>query len=79
MTAGDGESALQRAQEEQSDLILLDAMMPRMDGFETCRRLKADPELAHIPIVILTALTARADRVRGLEAGADDFLSKPVD
>ena len=79
MTAGDGESALQRAQEEQPDLILLDAMMPRMDGFETCRRLKADPELAYIPTVILTALTARADRIRGLEAGADDFLSKPVD
>jgi two-component system cell cycle response regulator len=58
--------------------VLLDVMMPGMDGFEVCRRIKANPAVAHIPVVMVTALTDTADRVRGLEAGADDFLSKPV-
>src|SRR5665213_1952709 len=78
LTANDGQTALQIAQDERPDLILLDVMMPRMDGFETCKRLKADPRTAEIPVVMVTALTETADRVRGLEAGADDFLSKPV-
>src|SRR5665213_3781006 len=68
LTANDGQTALQIAQDERPDLILLDVMMPRMDGFETCKRLKADPRTAEIPVVMVTALTETADRVRGLEA-----------
>eukprot|EP01035_Chromulina_nebulosa_P057680 gene57680-79035_t len=77
--AHDGESALRLAQEWQPDLLLLDVMMPGIDGFETCRRLKADRRTLHIPVVMITSLEDGAARVRGLEAGADDFLSKPVD
>ena len=75
----DGATALSLAAESQPDLILLDVMMPGMDGFETCRRLKAQPETRHIPVVLVTALDGREDRIRGLEAGADDFLTKPID
>ncbi|HXP13369.1 MAG TPA: response regulator, partial [Stellaceae bacterium] len=78
LSASDGQGALTVAQEERPDLILLDVMMPRMDGFETCKRLKADPRTADIPVVMVTALTETSDRVRGLESGADDFLTKPV-
>lgn len=78
LTASDGASALAVANEQAPDLILLDVMMPGMDGFEVAERLKGDPKTRHIPIVMITALTDTADRVRGLEAGADDFLSKPV-
>ena len=77
-TASNGVEALKKVEEEKPDLILLDVMMPEMDGFETCRRLKADPATAYIPVVILTALSDVADRVRGLAAGADDFLGKPI-
>ncbi|MEM7222788.1 MAG: PleD family two-component system response regulator [Pseudomonadota bacterium] len=78
LTAMDGQSALSAAMEEIPDLILLDVMMPGMDGFEVCKRLKSDAKTRHIPVVMVTALSDVADRVRGLEAGADDFLSKPV-
>jgi two-component system cell cycle response regulator len=64
---------------ERPDIILLDVMMPGMDGFQTCRRLKDDPETRHVPVVLVTALDSRADRVAGLEAGADEFLTKPID
>ncbi|MEG1453311.1 response regulator, partial [Brevundimonas sp.] len=78
-TCRDGATAIEIARAEQPDLILLDVMMPVMDGFETCRRLKDDPVTRHIPVVLVTALDGREDRIRGLEAGADDFLSKPLD
>ncbi|HSV04238.1 MAG TPA: PleD family two-component system response regulator [Phenylobacterium sp.] len=79
LTAGDGPTALALAAAEQPDLVLLDVMMPGMDGFSVCRRLKDDPETRHIPVVLVTALDGRADRVAGLEAGADEFLTKPID
>ena len=79
LTAMDGVTALQIAGEERPDIILLDVMMPGMDGFETCRRLKADPVTRHIPVVLVTALDGREDKIKGLEAGADDFVTKPID
>ena len=79
LTAADGATALAIAAEEKPDLVLLDVMMPGMDGFEVCRRLKDDPATRHIPIVLVTALDGRADRITGLEAGADEFLTKPID
>ncbi|MGZ6014141.1 MAG: PleD family two-component system response regulator, partial [Phenylobacterium sp.] len=79
LTAPDGPTALAVAAAEKPDIILLDVMMPGMDGFTVCRRLKDDVETRHIPVVLLTALDGRSDRVAGLEAGADDFLTKPID
>jgi two-component system cell cycle response regulator len=78
LTATSGEEALQKVAQDSPDIILLDVMMPGMDGFEVCRRIKTNPAYAHIPVVMVTALTDNTDKVRGLEAGADDFLSKPV-
>lgn len=78
VTATSGEEALQKIEKESPDIVLLDVMMPGMDGFEVCRRIKENPRTAHIPVVMVTALTDSTDRVRGLQAGADDFLSKPV-
>lgn len=74
-----GEQAIELAVSEHPDIILLDVMMPGIDGFETCRRLKQDPSTLHIPVVMLTALDKQSDKVMGLEAGADDFLSKPFE
>jgi len=78
-TAQDGFEAIRLAISWQPDLILLDVMMPDMDGFEACRRLKANPETLHIPVVMVSALDDPAERLQGLEAGADDFLPKPVE
>jgi class 3 adenylate cyclase len=77
--AENGEQALQKIAQRSPDVILLDVMMPRMDGFEVCRRLKKDPLTAHIPILIVTALSERMERMMGIAAGASDFLTKPVD
>ncbi len=79
ITACNGEQALARVTAELPDIILLDVMMPGMDGFEVCRRVKANSKSTHIPIIMVTALDQPTDRVTGLEAGADDFLTKPVD
>jgi len=79
LTAMDGATALEIAAAERPDIILLDVMMPGMDGFETCRRLKADPVTRHIPVVLVTALDGREDKIRGLGVGADDFVTKPID
>jgi class 3 adenylate cyclase/CheY-like chemotaxis protein len=79
ITATDGEMGLAMAIEKQPDLILLDIMMPKMDGIEVCRRLKEDPSLPFIPVVMLTAKADSKDVVAGLEAGSDEYLTKPVD
>jgi two-component system cell cycle response regulator len=79
VTAFNGLEALAKVAETNPDIVLLDVMMPGMDGFEVCRRLKSDPRTAHVPVVMVTALDQPSDRVTGLEAGADDFLTKPVD
>jgi signal transduction histidine kinase len=77
--AKDGIQALRMLKQFQPDLILLDVMMPAMDGFEVCRNIRATPQLAEVPIILLTALDERDSLVRGIESGADDFLSKPLD
>ncbi len=79
LTATNGEEAIAAARSQSPDIILLDVMMPIMDGFEACSILKSDPETQHIPIVMVTALGDREHRLKGLLAGADDFLTKPVD
>jgi two-component system sensor histidine kinase/response regulator len=76
--AANGFEALQIAEHVRPDLILLDVMMPAMDGFDVCRRIRSTPQLAEVPIIILTALDDRASLMTGIEAGADDFLTKPV-
>jgi two-component system cell cycle response regulator len=78
LTAMSGPEALEICAQGQCDIVLLDVMMPDMDGFEVCRRIKSNPTTAHVPVVILTALDQPSDRVAGLQAGADDFLTKPV-
>jgi two-component system, cell cycle response regulator len=79
VTAFNGAECLAKMAQSAPDIVLLDVMMPGMDGFEVCRRIKSDPKIAHVPVVMVTALDQPADRIAGLEAGADDFLTKPVD
>src|SRR5436309_8957043 len=78
VTAMSGSEALAICEQAECDIVLLDVMMPDMDGFEVCRRIKANRATHHIPVVMVTALDAPSDRVKGLDAGADDFLTKPV-
>ncbi|MBL0371270.1 PleD family two-component system response regulator [Rhizobium sp. KVB221] len=78
LTAENGHQCLEICNKVQVDVILLDIMMPGIDGFEVCERLKANPKTSHIPVVMVTALDQQEDRIRGLKAGADDFLTKPV-
>jgi PAS domain S-box-containing protein len=77
--AASGKDALLKIKSQAIDLVLLDVVMPGMDGFEVCRQIKEDQKLRNIPVIIVTALTARQDHVRGIEAGADEFLSKPIE
>src|SRR5947209_11457432 len=79
VTAPDGRSSLEEFARLKPDLVLLDVNMPFLDGFEVCRRLKSNPETRLTPVVLVTGLTGREDRVRGIKSGADGFLSKPVD
>ena len=79
ITASGGLEALAKMEDHEPDIVLLDVMMPGMDGFEVCQRIKRNPRSAHVPVVMVTALDQTSDRVTGLEAGADDFLTKPVD
>lgn len=79
LTAADGESGIERAHLARPDLILLDVRMPGLDGFECCRRLKAHPETAHIPVIFMTALTDTDNKMRGFELGGVDYVSKPFD
>ena len=79
LTARSGEEALSVLQAERVDVVLLDVMMPAMDGFEVCRRIKSSSKTMHVPVIMVTALDQTSDKVQGLEAGADDFITKPVD
>ena len=77
LTANNGEDALQQAFRAHPDLILLDVVMPGLDGFETCRRLKAEPALQDIPVIFMTALSSTEDKIKGFQAGAVDYVTKP--
>ena len=77
-TALDGEQALEQVREIRPDLVVSDILMPRLDGYDLCRRLRASPETALLPVILVTSLDAQGERIKGLEAGADDFLSKPI-
>jgi two-component system alkaline phosphatase synthesis response regulator PhoP len=77
--ASDGEQAVEQAHQHQPDLLLLDVMMPHLDGYELTRALRSDPRYATIPIVMLTSKDARIDQLRGLDAGADAYMTKPAD
>jgi two-component system alkaline phosphatase synthesis response regulator PhoP len=78
VAAHDGREALETVAAQKPDLILLDVMMPKMSGFEVCRRLKNDPDTSHIPIIMVTALNEFGDIERGIDSGTDDFVSKPI-
>ncbi len=78
-TALSGEAALEKVRQSRPDIVLLDVMMPGMDGYEVCRRIRQSEKAARLPVIMVTALDKPGDREMGLAAGADDFLNKPVD
>src|SRR5688500_14281855 len=78
-TAADGATALARVAAEQPDIVLLDVVMPGIDGFEVCRRIKENPATRLLPVVLITAINDREKRIHGVNLGADDFVTKPVD
>lgn len=78
LTATSGQDALAKVASDKPDLLLLDIMMPKMSGFEVCKKIKADPATKDIPVILVTALHEMGDQERGAEMGADDFLTKPV-
>lgn len=78
ISAKDGYECIEMTKKHKPDIVLLDVMMPGIDGFETCRQMKEIPDIAHIPVVMVTALSEKSDRLKGLEVGADDFLTKPI-
>ena len=77
VTALDGEQALAKVKTEEPDLIVLDIMMPKLDGYETCKMLKSDPETRHIPVILLSAKGRNVDQQMGFQVGADDYITKP--
>ena len=77
LTASDGEEGITKAKNEKPDVIVMDIMMPKMDGYEACKRIKADPDTKDIPVILLTAKGREADRKLGADAGADDYVVKP--
>jgi len=77
ITAEDGEEAVRKCRDEKPDLVVLDVMMPKMDGFEACRTIKRDPETADTPVILLSAKSRDIDQKQGYEAGADDYITKP--
>lgn len=79
LTAGDGQAALDKVRAEQPDLIILDILMPKIDGYEVCRLLKFDKRYKDIPIIMLTAKTQDSDKETGMEVGADEYMGKPFD
>jgi putative two-component system response regulator len=79
ITVSDGAAALQESSRAQPDLVLLDVMMPHLNGFQVCEQIKANPDTYLIPVILITALSDRQDRIQGIKVGADDFLSRPVD
>ena len=79
LLATDGEMALQIVQESRPDLVMMDIVMPRMNGIETCRKIKTNPLSYAIPVIVITALTSQEDKIKAIKAGADDFISKPFD
>src|SRR5258708_21899184 len=78
-TVPDGADAVDELSRTQADLVLLDVMMPRLNGFEACEKIKNDPETYFIPVILITALSDKQDRIKGIKVGADDFLTRPVD
>jgi two-component system alkaline phosphatase synthesis response regulator PhoP len=77
ITAEDGEEAVRKTKEERPDLVVLDVMMPKVDGFDACRAIKRDPELSGTPVILLSAKGRDIDQKQGYEAGADDYITKP--